>query len=80
MSANTPDPAARRFFILQLARLGGIALVVMGIVISERTALTFVPKPLGYVLMALGLLDTFFVPRLLARRWRSRDSDQDQTQ
>ncbi len=75
MSANGSDAAARRFLILQLARLGGIVLVVLGIVISERSALTFVPKDVGYGLMALGLLDTFFVPRLLARKWRSAKPD-----
>ncbi|MCJ2183884.1 hypothetical protein MTR62_14440 [Novosphingobium sp. 1949] len=69
------DPAAARFFALQLARIGGIALIVLGIVITQGTALPAVPDTIGYALMGAGLIDTLFVPRLLARRWRSRDTE-----
>jgi hypothetical protein len=67
------DPAAARFATIQLVRLAGVALFVVGLLIqSGRLAWTAgLPAEVGYALMAFGLFEVFAGPALLARRWRS---------
>ena len=66
------DPAAGRFWMLQLMRLGGILLVAGGIaILSGRVA---GPEILGYGLVVLGAFEFFALPVLLARRWKSPDA------
>ncbi|PEQ13936.1 hypothetical protein B2G71_06450 [Novosphingobium sp. PC22D] len=63
------DPARDRFFAIQAVRIAGVVQVVIGMLIAaESIAL---PAWAGYVLLANGLIDTFVIPLLLARRWRS---------
>lgn len=63
------DPAAARFAIIQLVRWSGVVLAVLGLLaISGRFDL---PKPAGYILFLIGLIDAFFAPTLLARHWKS---------
>ena len=71
MSAN--DPAAARFMIIQIARFSGVALVLLGLAIQSGrvAALEGIPAVVGYVLIAVGLIDTFVAPAMLARRWRT---------
>ena len=68
-----PDSAAARFAIIQLVRFSGVALVLLGIAIQSGrvAALDSIPAAVGYVLMAVGLIDTFVAPAMLARRWRT---------
>ena len=68
-----PDPAAGRFAVIQLLRLSGVAMVLVGLLIAAgRTELLAgVPDAVGYALIAGGLADFFVVPTLLARRWRT---------
>lgn len=61
--------ARTRFVVIQLLRLIGVALVMAGLLIL-RGRLGF-PPIAGYVALVVGLIDIFFVPVLLARRWRS---------
>lgn len=63
------DPAAPRFLVLVLTRFLGAALTMAGVVISAGNS--DYPQWLGYVLAATGLASFFFVPKALARRWRS---------
>ena len=67
------DPAAGRFAVIQILRVTGVAMVVVGLlIVAGRTALLAgVPDALGYALIAVGLADFFVVPTLLARRWRT---------
>lgn len=65
------DPAAARFAVIQLMRLGGVAMVVLGIMIAGRELLPQLPQWAGYLLIAVGLADVFIVPVMLARKWRS---------
>lgn len=67
------DPAKARFAVIQLSRLFGVVLVLLGVLIQAGRieALAWVPAWFGYVLIAVGLVDTFLMPMLLARRWRS---------
>jgi len=67
------DPAAARFAIIQLVRFGGVALVLLGLAIQSGrvAALAEIPAMVGYVFIAVGLVDVFVAPALLARRWRT---------
>jgi hypothetical protein len=68
----TDDRAPQRFYLLQLARLGGVVLVVIGLIATQgRLGL---PEAAGYVLLLAGIAEFFVVPRLLARKWRSPDA------
>ena len=65
------DPAASRYWMLQLMRLGGILLVLGGVlIISGRVN---GPPELGYGLLVLGAFEFFFLPVMLAKRWKSLD-------
>ena len=70
---NARDPAAARFAIIQIVRLSGVALVLLGLAIQSGrvAALSEIPAMVGYVLIAVGLIDTFVAPAVLARRWRT---------
>ena len=70
--AAEPDPAVARFWMLQLMRLGGVLLVLGAVLILSGR----VPGPplLGYGLLVLGAFEFFFLPRLLAKRWKSPDA------
>lgn len=65
-----PDDLARkRFAIIQLVRLAGVAMAFGGMwIIAGKSQL---PLLLGYFLFLNGLFDALFVPNLLARKWKS---------
>jgi len=70
MDDRVSDTVARnRWLVISALRLGGVAMVVIGILILRQilggSALV------GYGLLAIGLFDFLVVPLLLARRWRS---------
>lgn len=68
---TTPDPAAARFWMLQLMRLGGLLMVLAGVLmIAGRLP---APPVLGYGLLLFGAFEFFFLPRMLAKRWKSSD-------
>ena len=70
---SAADPAAARFMIIQIVRFSGVALVLLGLAIQSGrvAALSGIPAAVGYVLIAVGLIDTFVAPAVLARRWRT---------
>ncbi len=72
MSAQR-DPAVARFAILQLVRLSGAVLLLLGVVLlSGKVAwLPRLPDVIGYVLIGVGMIEFFVVPLILAKRWRS---------
>jgi hypothetical protein len=65
------DPAKARYFVIALARLSGAAMVMIGLLMTRGT--WGAPPLAGYLVLALGLADFVFVPRMLARRWRTRE-------
>lgn len=65
----TTDPARSRWIALQLIRLTGVAVTLVGILaIAGRIG---IPPVAGYVIAVIGLVDAMVVPLLLARRWKS---------
>jgi hypothetical protein len=63
--------ARQRFLVLNAARLGGLGLVLLGIVIARGALPLGVPWVVGVIIAVAGLLEFFFLPRLIARRWKS---------
>ncbi len=63
------DLSRRRFFVIGIFRLIGVAMVMLGILIA-RGVIGW-PAAAGYVLIAVGLADTFVMPQILARKWRT---------
>lgn len=63
------DPAAKRFFIMALARFAAMFVALFGVVITAGNS--DLPVWLGFVLTMAGLAGFFLVPRQLSRRWRS---------
>ncbi len=63
------DPAARRFWTLQLLRLSGAVMALLGaLILAGKLAW---PQPLGVVLFVLGAAGFFALPHHLAKRWKS---------
>lgn len=62
----------QRFMVLNLARFSGIGLVMFGI--AAARGLVGLPWVVGAVLAVVGLLEFFFLPRLIARRWKAADA------
>lgn len=69
MNDQHDDVARTRWFILSLSRLFGVGLVILGLLIHQG-AIAW-PVELGYALIAIGIIDVFVIPQILARRWRS---------
>lgn len=65
--------AQRRFMAMSLARFGGVALILGGILGANAALPVAVPDVAAYVAIALGMFATFFLPTMLARRWSSRN-------
>lgn len=63
--------AKRRFLLLNVIRMGGLALVLFGLAITQRVV--DLPRELGMVIAVIGMFDFFIAPRLLARRWHETD-------
>jgi hypothetical protein len=68
-SFDDEDLVRKRWGLINLARLSGVALVVIGI-LGLREVWDY-PEPAAWLLLALGLLGIFVVPRILARKWRT---------
>jgi hypothetical protein len=69
----TPDDdtkAQYRFLMLNLVRVTGAVMLVIGLAVIARG--TFgLPKSAGYVLFLVGFIDFLVVPVFLAKRWKS---------
>ncbi len=61
--------AQRRFLLIGLVRFSGVAMILLGLVVANGN-LDW-PQWTAYVLIGIGMVDTFVFPTLLARRWSS---------
>ncbi len=72
MQSQPDDTQARnRFLMIQLMRIGGVAMVLFGIAVL-RDAVDL-PDLAGYVLLVMGIGEAFVVPHMLARLWSTND-------
>lgn len=64
----------KRFLIFTVARLFGLALVVLGIAIGFSDLLRPGGWPVvGFVIALMGAIDALFSPRLLKKMWEEAD-------
>jgi hypothetical protein len=63
--------ARQRLIILTALRFSGIALVMFGFAIVR--GVIDLPWAVGAVLAVTGMLEFFFLPRFIARRWNGTD-------
>lgn len=71
MTPEEETKAQYRFLIINIVRISGAIMLVIGLAIIAREAFGL-PKAAGYVLFFVGLLDFMLVPLLLAKRWKSQ--------
>lgn len=71
--SESADPAMARFMLIQVTRLVGALIALLGIAVITRriAALDGMPELVGYVLLVAGIADFLVVPQVLARKWRS---------
>lgn len=63
------DLAKQRFVMMQVARLSGIGLALAGItIVAGKLDL---PRAAGVLLFLFGLTEALFLPKFLAKRWKS---------
>jgi hypothetical protein len=65
------DPAIARFAAINLVRIGGVACVILGMLMAARRILAGVPMPVAYAVLAVGLFGALVAPTLLVRKWRT---------
>ena len=63
------EVARGRWMAINAVRAGGAAMVLVGILGLE--GVIEYPAIAGYILVAVGVIDIFFVPLIMARKWRS---------
>ena len=67
----------KRFMIFTLARLFGLAMIVLGFAIAYSDLMSDGGWPLvGAVIAVMGLIDAVAAPRLLKKMWREQDHGQ----
>lgn len=72
MPSQPDDNLARnRFMVINLVRIVGVAMIMLGIAVLR--GLVELPEVAAYVLIMMGVGETFVVPQMLARAWSSRN-------
>lgn len=74
MSTPAEDELAKkRFLALNLIRIFAVLMVLVGLLFAlDKVEIPQPPRHLiGMALIIVGLLDFFFVPGMIAKRWRS---------
>lgn len=69
--------ARQRYLLLGALRFSGLGLVLLGIAIARGVLPFSVPWQVGAVVAVIGLLHFYFLPRLIARRWKSESDPGD---
>lgn len=65
------ERARARYIALNAVRIGGIAVLLVGLMIARRVIEG--PWSLGAALAVAGLLAFFFAPTFMVRRWKRAD-------
>ena len=70
MTAEDEKKAQQRFLVLNLVRITGAIILVVGLAVIGNGLFGW-PKAVGYLLFLVGVADFLLVPLLLAKRWKS---------
>lgn len=72
MSARPPpDPARNRFVLIQLARIGGTVIALLGLLLWQSDRFVAGGSFIGFPIALVGLIISFWTPLLLVRKWRT---------
>ena len=63
------EVARGRWLAINATRIAGVVMVVVGI-LGLQDVFEY-PAFAGWILVGVGLLDIFVIPRIMARKWRS---------
>jgi hypothetical protein len=70
--SGDPDKVARnRFFLIQLARLGGTLLALVGLLLWKSDRIVQGGNFAGFPITLVGLVLSFWLPQHLVRKWRT---------
>lgn len=69
----TEARARGRFMLINAMRIAGVVMILAGIAVFNNA----LPLPhwAGYVLLVLGMIETFITPTLLAGVWSTNDKN-----
>ncbi len=71
MTPEDETKAQYRFLIINICRITGAVMLVLGLAVISRE--TFgLPRAAGYVLFLVGMADFLLVPVFLSKRWKSQ--------
>lgn len=70
MTAEDDTRAQYRFLVINICRITGAIMLVIGLAVIAREAFGL-PKIVGYGLFLLGMIDFLLVPVYLSKRWKS---------
>lgn len=74
MTQDEETKAQYRFLVINIIRITGAVMLVLGLAIISRG--TFgLPKAAGYVLFLVGFIDFLIAPVLLSKRWKSTPAE-----
>jgi hypothetical protein len=63
------DLAKKRFIVMQMVRLAGVAIAMIGLLaIAGKIDL---PREAGIALFVVGLIEAMLLPTLLVRNWKT---------
>ncbi len=75
-SEEREEQARKRFIILNILRLSGAIVVMIGLAISAGRLFPDFPPLLGYLFVILGMIEFFLMPILLKKSWNRDDAGQ----
>ena len=71
MSAASDTSARNRFFLIQLARLGGTAFALFGLLLWKSDRIVQGGAFIGFPITLVGLALSIWAPLHLVRKWRT---------
>ena len=66
--------ARSRFFVIGAVRLAGAVTIALAVAISYGR-IEGLPGELGYMLLALGIVEFLLLPQMLVKRWKTPTSE-----
>lgn len=69
--------ARNRFFIMNVVRVFALAMLMVGVAITRFVPYLSVEWIVGAALAVMGLLEFFFLPAIIAKRWKAGDRAKD---
>jgi hypothetical protein len=69
--ARAEIKAQYRFLVINLCRILGAIMLVVGLAVIAREAFG-IPKAAGYLLFVFGMLNFLLLPVFLSKRWKSK--------